>query len=83
MAPPALMARTGLLKRRTSCSTSMPPCVQEQLSRQPGRPPAEVFTMGWAWAGFDAVYTIARDLPMFVFANDRASMKTIFERLRY
>jgi len=37
------------------------PYVQQRLSAQLGRE-AEVFTLGWPWAGFDASYVIARDL---------------------
>lgn len=37
------------------------PYVQQELSKQLGRE-AEVFTLGWPWAGFDALYFIARDL---------------------
>jgi hypothetical protein len=96
VALPALMASTGLLKRRDVYSEiawdygAFPwfqqqifdqksgvdmaflgsshilfdvdtPYVQRKLSQQLGRP-AEVFTMGWTWPGFDTVYTIAHDL---------------------
>jgi hypothetical protein len=37
------------------------PYVQTKLSEQLDRD-AEVFTLGWPWAGFDALYVIARDL---------------------
>jgi hypothetical protein len=37
------------------------PYVQKKLSAELGRE-AEVFTLGWPWPGFDAVYVIARDL---------------------
>jgi hypothetical protein len=37
------------------------PYVQRQLSERLGRE-AEVFTLGWPWAGFDAAYVLARDL---------------------
>jgi hypothetical protein len=37
------------------------PYVQKKLTEQLGRD-AEVFTLGWAWQGFDALYIIARDL---------------------
>jgi len=37
------------------------PYVQKKLSDQLGRP-AVVFTLGWPWPGFDAMYVIARDL---------------------
>lgn len=37
------------------------PYVQKKLSAQLGRE-ATVFTLGWPWGGFDAVYFIARDL---------------------
>ena len=37
------------------------PYVQEKLSQQLGRD-ADVFTLGWPWPGFDALYTVARDL---------------------
>jgi hypothetical protein len=37
------------------------PYVQQKLSDQLGRE-ATVFTLGWPWPGFDAVYVIARDL---------------------
>ena len=37
------------------------PYVQKKLSEQLGRE-AEVFTLGWPWAGFDALYVIGRDL---------------------
>jgi hypothetical protein len=35
--------------------------VQKSLSEHLGRR-AEVFTLGWPWAGFDALYVVARDL---------------------
>ena len=35
--------------------------VQQQLSAKLGRP-AEVFTLGWCWPGFDSDYVIAADL---------------------
>lgn len=38
-----------------------PVYVQQELSAQLGRQ-AEVFTLGWPWPGFDAVYVVARDL---------------------
>jgi hypothetical protein len=37
------------------------PYLQKKLTEQLGRE-AEVFTLGWPWPGFDASYTIARDL---------------------
>src|SRR3954453_8385081 len=37
------------------------PYVQARLSERLGRE-AEVFSLGWPWAGFDAAYVIARDL---------------------
>jgi hypothetical protein len=37
------------------------PYVRQQLSERLGRE-AEVFTLGWPWPGFDALYIIARDL---------------------
>ena len=37
------------------------PYVQKELSLRLGRK-AEVFTLGWPWGGFDAVYIIAHDL---------------------
>ncbi|MBI3878955.1 MAG: hypothetical protein HY301_02695 [Verrucomicrobia bacterium] len=37
------------------------PYVQRRLSEQLGRE-AEVFTLGWSWPGYDALYTFARDL---------------------
>ncbi len=37
------------------------PYVQKKLSEKLGRN-ATVFTLGWAWPGFDAVYVIGRDL---------------------
>src|ERR1041385_1487290 len=37
------------------------PYVQHKLSEQLHRE-AEVFTMGWVWAGYDVLYNIARDL---------------------
>lgn len=37
------------------------PYVQRKLSEQLGRK-AEVFTLGWFWPGFDALYFIIRDL---------------------
>jgi hypothetical protein len=37
------------------------PYVQKKLSERLGHD-AEVFTLGWPWPGFDALYVIARDL---------------------
>jgi hypothetical protein len=37
------------------------PYIQKRLSEQLGRQ-ADVFTLGWPWAGFDALYLVARDL---------------------
>ena len=37
------------------------PYVKRKLSEELGRE-AEVFTLGWPWPGFDALYVIARDL---------------------
>lgn len=37
------------------------PYVQKKLSEQLGRQ-SEVFTLGWNWSGYDALYIIARDL---------------------
>src|SRR5688500_16048399 len=37
------------------------PMVAARMSARLGRP-AEVFTLGWPWPGYDAVYVVAKDL---------------------
>ena len=48
--------------------------VKEQLSAQLGRP-AEVFTLGWHVAGYDALYAVARDL----LAHRKVRMLVIYD----
>jgi hypothetical protein len=53
------------------------PYVQQQLSKELGRE-AEVFTLGWPWAGFDALYFIAKDL----LAQRKVQMIVIYDEDR-
>jgi hypothetical protein len=55
------------------------PYVQQRLSNRLGRE-SEVFTLGWPWTGFDALYVIARDLlehrrvhMMIIYDEDRGT----------
>ncbi len=55
------------------------PAVQEQLSRELGRP-AVARTFGWAWPGYDPLYSVAQDLMehrrvrLLVFDDDCGEM---------